>query len=173
MLSATGRLASAVTPRARRTAALPLCRPTVSVSPRPHALSLGPLLGPRAAVGTLAAIIAILGILGMAACRPAATPAGGAREMPAADVAPEAAPAAAASVTLTGWFQTVWGDAPHYLVVDDAGRSTELLLSAEIAQPLGGARALDRKKVKVTGTRSSPPPGALRVSAIQLDTGGK
>lgn len=77
------------------------------------------------------------------------------------------------TLSLTGWFQTVWGDTPHYMVVDDAGRSTELLLSEEVTRTLGGARALDRKKVKVTGTRSSQPPGALRVSAIQLDTGGK
>lgn len=118
----------------------------------------------RAYVTALVAVAAVVG------CRAAATPAAGARDASAAAMSVAMMDS---TLSLTGWFQTVWGDTPHYMVVDDAGRSTELLLSEEVTRTLGGARALDRKKVKVTGTRSSQPPGALRVSAIQLDTGGK
>ena len=102
-------------------------------------------------------------------CRPAATPAGGAAGVPAAASAAEPD----STVSLAGWFQTVWGDTPHYLLVDDTGRSTELLLSEEVARPLGGPRAIDRKRVRVRGTKVARPAGALRVASIDLDTGGK
>lgn len=61
------------------------------------------------------------------------------------------APVAAAAETRTGVFHTVWGEAPRYFVTDDEGRTTELVFGDEVVRAHGGARALDRRRVVVTG----------------------
>lgn len=67
-------------------------------------------------------------------------------------------PASAARLeTLTGWFHIVWtvpaqrGQPAqvNYLLVDDAGRATELLLDAGFAARYGVPESLDRQQVTV------------------------
>ncbi len=79
-------------------------------------------------------------------------------------------------VSLSGWFTTIWGD-PHprsggkpleiYVLTDDSGRSTQLLLSEELAQPQGGVLALNRKRVIVEGKWVRPT--VLETQSVQLD----
>lgn len=66
------------------------------------------------------------------------------------------------------------GDPPRgspiieYSLIDDAGRWTTLLLEETLLRSLGGASALDRKRVRATG--ALVPPGTLRVRSIDLES---
>jgi len=79
----------------------------------------------------------------------------------------------------TGWFTVLWGDAPDgfsapnpvYLLTDDSGQSTRLLLDEALAAEAGGILALNRKRVQVQGAASTAE-GAqfdLRVESIALE----
>lgn len=74
-----------------------------------------------------------------------------------------------AQVSLLGWFHVIWNDRPHYVLIDDQGRSTQLVLDEAVVKPFGGPRALNRKRVKVTGVPEAAPPGAIRVVSIELE----
>ena len=83
----------------------------------------------------------------------------------------------------TGSFHVVWVDpprgqrppAPLYALVDAQGRSTRLVVDDAVLHAAGGARALDRRRVSVSGSALSgaaPAPGvsaptALRVSSLR------
>jgi hypothetical protein len=73
------------------------------------------------------------------------------------------------SVTITGWFATIWNGEPHYSITDDKGQTTQLLVSEEVASSLGGPLALDRKRVTVSGEIVNDPEGALRVLSIRFE----
>ncbi|MDD2923468.1 MAG: hypothetical protein PHQ36_14375, partial [Anaerolineales bacterium] len=73
------------------------------------------------------------------------------------------------TATITGWFTTVWNGEPHYSITDDQGQVTKLLLDEELAKPLGGPLALDRKRVTISGEFVSDPQGALRVLSIRFE----
>lgn len=108
--------------------------------------------------------IVIVACIAMTACSPArgasGTPAGA--ELPA----PE-------RVTRVGSFHMVWNTRPHYFVTDDAGVTTELLMSEEVARPLGGPLKLIGQRVRVSGDRVTDPQGAVRVLTIEPATGGR
>ena len=70
---------------------------------------------------------------------------------------------------LTGAFHIVWGDNPTYVLVEAGGRSTTLVVSADLLERHSGARSLDRKRVTLTGTRMSDGAAAIRVLSIALD----
>jgi hypothetical protein len=72
-------------------------------------------------------------------------------------------------VTLSGWFHVIWGDAPHYVLFDGSGRSTELVIGRDVMAALGGPSALDRQRVKVVAAPAAAPPGAMRVITIERD----
>ncbi len=75
----------------------------------------------------------------------------------------------ASAQTLTGTFHTVWevpGDrarvvVPAYVLVDDAGRATRLQITAATLRSLGGASAVDRRRVTIqtSGALNRPIPG--------------
>lgn len=75
------------------------------------------------------------------------------------------------TVTITGWFSTIWNGEPHYSITDDQGQTTRLVLDEELAKPLGGPLALDRKRVIVSGEIVNDPQGALRVLSIRFEDG--
>ncbi len=86
-------------------------------------------------------------------------------------------PAAAQQVSSSGWFHVIWGDpsppaatgaGPTYLLVDEQGRWTQLLLDESIARPFGGPLAFDRKRVSILGEVVSPPDGGLRTEPARL-----
>lgn len=86
-----------------------------------------------------------------------------------AETEPDAgAVVATQSHSLTGWFHIIWGEAPNYFVTDSAGVMTRLLLEESLAAPHGGTRALDRKRVRVTGTHVEADSPMLRVQEIVL-----
>jgi len=80
----------------------------------------------------------------------------------------------------SGWFNIHWGDAPNgapaspiYILTEDSGRQSRLLLDEALAVPLGGVLALDRRRVTIQG---APEVSALangttsvQVGAIALD----
>lgn len=80
-------------------------------------------------------------------------------------------------VSLSGWFHVIWYDGPPgsgtggttYWLDDDQGESHRLLLDEKLLQPLGGAVAVNGRRVKITAEIVSTPPGALRVLAIELE----
>lgn len=84
---------------------------------------------------------------------------------------------------VSGWFHTIWVDpharrqppAPVYMLIDDAGRWTRLGLDDAALRAAGGSRALDRRRVTVSGsvvapapTSSTPTISALRVSSFDV-----
>ena len=79
-----------------------------------------------------------------------------------------APPIAEEQVCITGWFTTVWNGRPRYWITDDQGQRTEIVLDEELARPLGGPLAFDRRRVTVVGELLSDPPGVVRVSSIAL-----
>ncbi|MBC7790216.1 MAG: putative Ig domain-containing protein [Anaerolineae bacterium] len=93
----------------------------------------------------------------------------------------------ASAQTLTGTFHTIWevpgdrarGVVPAYVLVDDAGRATRLVLGPATLRSLGGASAVDRRRVtlKTSTTFDKPLSGAAgsrtgmpaaRVTSMQL-----
>ncbi|HLL40064.1 MAG TPA: hypothetical protein VK357_10415, partial [Rubrobacteraceae bacterium] len=55
----------------------------------------------------------------------------------------------------------------RYLLTDNKGKTTELSLDESKTKPLGGPSALDRKRVKVEGTRGAED--QLEVSSVQYE----
>ena len=78
--------------------------------------------------------------------------------------------ATAQQVSVSGWFHVIWRDfaqatqfaqttqldqRPLYVLIDDQGVTTRLLLDENLMRPLGGPLALNRKRVRITGLFSS------------------
>jgi hypothetical protein len=80
-------------------------------------------------------------------------------------------------VSLSGWFHVIWYDGPPgsgtggatYWLDDDQGESHRLLMDEKLLQPLGGAVAVNGRRVKITAEVVLTSPGALRVLAIELE----
>ena len=77
---------------------------------------------------------------------------------------------------LSGWFTIIWGDPKPgsggeaieiYMLTDDTGQSTQLLLNEELARPLGGILALNRKRVIIEGKWVRPT--VLETQSVQFD----
>lgn len=75
----------------------------------------------------------------------------------------------AQEISLSGWVTVIWNDSVHYILSDDQGRWTELLLDEEMAQSLGGPLALNHKRVKIVGERTAAPSESVRVLSIVLE----
>jgi hypothetical protein len=89
------------------------------------------------------------------------------------------------TVSLSGSFHIIYGDAPSasgvpavsgYVVIDDQGHATELLLDESTLRAFGGARALNHQRVLVVGQEAVVPlPGVqgalplVAVHTLQLD----
>jgi hypothetical protein len=75
----------------------------------------------------------------------------------------------AQEVSLSGWVTVIWNDSAHYILSDDQGRWTELLLDEETAQSLGGPLALNHKRARIVGERAAAPSESVRVLSIVLE----
>jgi M6 family metalloprotease-like protein len=62
--------------------------------------------------------------------------------------------------SLSGWFHVIFGDAPSgsgvsaisgYVLIDDQGQATELLIDEQTLRAFGGVRAINHQAVRVTG----------------------
>lgn len=71
-------------------------------------------------------------------------------------------------VQLSGCFQTIWNGDAKYMLIDEQGQWTRLLLEPSLTQPFGGPLALNRKRVKVVGRLASDHGSAVRVVTIEL-----
>jgi len=65
--------------------------------------------------------------------------------------------------SFSGWFHIIFGDAPAgsgvpgisgFVLVDDQGQARELLVDEQALRALGGARAINHRRVTVTGQRA-------------------
>jgi M6 family metalloprotease-like protein len=92
-----------------------------------------------------------------------------------------AAPAAAQEVQLSGWLHVLWADGrpgaepagERYVLVDDAGRATELALRPGEVESEGGVLALNRRRVTVRAERAGAGEGqALRATGLRADASG-
>ncbi len=72
------------------------------------------------------------------------------------------------TLTLTGWFTVVRGDRTRFYLTDDAGKATELLVPDALWGTLGGPRAYDRRRVRVTGAPAAEPAGAVTVTTLDV-----
>lgn len=77
--------------------------------------------------------------------------------------------AAAEELSLVGWFHIVWNGGPEFELVDDRGGTVRLLVDEQLVRPLGGPRALDRKRVRIVGQTVGGAVGTVRVLAIELE----
>lgn len=93
------------------------------------------------------------------------------------------ASASAQEVTLVGTLHVLWADGrpgsepagERYLLVDDAGRATELVLRAGEVETTGGVLALNRRRVTVTAERMAAEQGSaapLRATTLRADVSG-
>ncbi len=81
----------------------------------------------------------------------------------------------AASQTRSGWFHIQWGDPRggrgaseiRHELVDDHGQATTLDLDEAALAPMGGALALNRRRITVDGTPAAN--GRLAVRSLRLD----
>lgn len=75
----------------------------------------------------------------------------------------------AMTLALSGRFHIIWNGEPRFMLIDDQGRWTEILLDKALAKSYGGAAALNGKRVKIVGEEASVPGGSVRVLSIELD----
>jgi M6 family metalloprotease-like protein len=89
------------------------------------------------------------------------------------------APSSFQTVTLSGWFQIAYGDAPaqasggraeftRFELLDDAGATYELTIDTTLLAGVGGPRALNGRRVTITGDLAPVSPPVVVVHAIQL-----
>lgn len=94
-----------------------------------------------------------------------------------------AAPAAAQQVTLTGTLHVLWADGEpgtepageRYLLVDDEGRATELLLRPGEVETEGGVLSLNRRRVTVAAESAPAEDGSaapLRATTVRAAVSG-
>lgn len=78
---------------------------------------------------------------------------------------------------LSGWFHVIFGDAPSgsgvpaifgYVLIDDQGDATELLIDEQTLRAFGGSRAINHQRVTVTGQAAvGSLPGMRPFLAVQ------
>ncbi len=79
-----------------------------------------------------------------------------------------------APLETSGMFTIIWGDSRsgsptmRYLLTEDNGQTTSLLMDEALAVPLGGILALDRRRITVSGLRQFSAAG--NQAAIQVDS---
>jgi len=73
-------------------------------------------------------------------------------------------------VSLTGWLHIIWNGEPRFMLIDDRGAATRVLIDPVFARPFGGARALNQKRVTITGEPAPDRPETVRALSIELAT---
>jgi len=76
-------------------------------------------------------------------------------------------------VSLSGWLHVIWNGEPRFMLVDDQGMATRLVLDGDLMRAFGGARGLNQKRVTLEGERVDDVAETVRVLSIKLDLGGK
>jgi len=86
--------------------------------------------------------------------------------------------------SLSGQFHHIFGDSPSaaggvgvhgYVLIDDLGEATELIIEEQTLRALGGPRAINQQRITVTGKPASAPAGMqsafplLAVQTVRVD----
>jgi len=71
-------------------------------------------------------------------------------------------------ISLSGWFHIIWGDAPRFLLIDDQGVAIHLEIDETVIKPFGNPRALNQKRVTITGEWLGEPNGTVHVLSIEV-----
>jgi hypothetical protein len=71
-------------------------------------------------------------------------------------------------LTLTGWLHIILNGEPRFMLIDDRGVATRLQLDPVQTRPFGGPRAINGKRVTITGEPSADQPQTIRVLTIEL-----
>lgn len=87
-------------------------------------------------------------------------------------------PAKAAEVVLSGWFTIIWGDgepgsetaAKRYFLTNDNGEVIQIALDQTLAQSIGGALALNRRRVEIEGVWDVPPTTSVETPQLQVQS---
>ena len=76
-------------------------------------------------------------------------------------------------VSLSGWLHIIWNGEPRFILIDDQGVATRVVIDEALTRAFGGPRGLNQKRVTITGERVGDPPEAVRVLSIELGTENK
>ena len=71
-------------------------------------------------------------------------------------------------VSLSGWLHIIWNGEPRFVLIDDQGMATHVVIDETLTKPFGGPRTLNQKRVTITGERIDKPTGAIRVLSIEV-----
>src|SRR5438876_531510 len=75
-------------------------------------------------------------------------------------------------VSRSGRLHIIWNGEPHFMLVDDHGGAIRLLIDEALTRPFGGPRALNQKRITITGQHVGESPDTVRVLSIDLATEG-
>jgi hypothetical protein len=70
-------------------------------------------------------------------------------------------------VSLSGRLHIIWNGEPRFMLIDDQGVATRLLIDESLTRPFGGSRALNQQRVSITGQRVGESPETVRVLSIE------
>lgn len=73
-------------------------------------------------------------------------------------------------LSLTGWLHVIWNGEPRFVLIDDRGVATRILIDPALARSFGGMRALDQKRVTITGEPAADQPGTVRALSVEPAT---
>ena len=76
-------------------------------------------------------------------------------------------------VSLSGWLHIIWNGEPRFILIDEQGVVTRVVIDEALTKNFGGPRGLNQKRVTITGERVGAPPRAVRVLSIELGTVSK
>ena len=76
-------------------------------------------------------------------------------------------------MSLSGRLHVIWNGEPRFILIDDQGVATRVVIDEVLTRALGGPRGLNQKRVTITGERVGEPPEAVRVQSIELGTESK
>jgi len=76
-------------------------------------------------------------------------------------------------VSLSGWLHIIWNGEPRFILIDDQGVATRLVIDEALTRAFGGPRRLNQKRVTIKGERVGEPTEAVRVLSIELETESK
>lgn len=76
-------------------------------------------------------------------------------------------------VHLSGWLHIIWNGEPRFVLIDDQGTATHVVIDETVAKTFGGPRKLNQKRVIITGERMDEPIETIRVLSIEMGKDGK
>ena len=72
-------------------------------------------------------------------------------------------------MSLSGWLHVIWNGEPRFMLVNERGEGTRLVVDEILLRSLGGTAAVNGRRVTIVGERASETPGTVRVFSIELD----